>query len=84
MQIICTLLQTDNHARTSPLSFYRPDGLPAANQQRQKFKALKALKANETKNLTNFRHEPQHNNLHCHSTVQANVHVDNRNWELTC
>ena len=54
------------------------------NQQRQKFKALKALKANETKNLTNFRHEPQHNNLHCHSTVQANVHVDNRNWELTC
>ena len=30
MQIICTLLQTDNHASTSPLSFYRPDALPAA------------------------------------------------------
>jgi len=30
MQIICTLLQTDNHARTSPLSFYMPDALPAA------------------------------------------------------
>jgi len=29
MQIICTLLQTDNHASTSPLSFYRPDVLPA-------------------------------------------------------
>jgi len=29
MQIICTLLQTDNHANTSPLSFYRPDALPA-------------------------------------------------------
>jgi len=29
MQIICTLLQTDNHASTSPLSFYRPDALPA-------------------------------------------------------
>jgi len=29
-QIICTLLQTDNHASTSPLSFYRPDDLPAA------------------------------------------------------
>ena len=29
-QIICTLLQTDNHASTSPLSFYRPDALPAA------------------------------------------------------
>jgi len=29
-QIICTLLQTDNHASTSPLSFYRPYALPAA------------------------------------------------------
>jgi len=29
MQIICTSLQTYNHAITSPLSFYRPDTLPA-------------------------------------------------------
>ena len=29
MQIICTSLQTDNDASTSPLSFYRPDALPA-------------------------------------------------------
>jgi len=29
MQIICTSLQTDNHDSTSPLSFYRPDALPA-------------------------------------------------------
>ena len=27
---VCTLVQTDNHANTSPLSFYRPDALPAA------------------------------------------------------
>jgi len=27
---VCTSLQTDNHARTPPLSFYRPDVLPAA------------------------------------------------------
>jgi len=27
---VCTLLQTDNHASTSLLSFYRPDALPAA------------------------------------------------------
>jgi len=26
---ICTSLQTDNHASTTPLSFYRPDALPA-------------------------------------------------------
>ena len=29
MQIICTLLQTDDHVSTLPLSFYRPDALPA-------------------------------------------------------
>jgi len=30
MRIICTSFQTDNHASTSPLGFYRPDALPAA------------------------------------------------------
>jgi len=30
MQIICTSIQTDNHASTSPLRFYRLDALPAA------------------------------------------------------
>ena len=33
-------LQTDNHANTSPLSFYRPDALPAAQPT-----AAKALMA---------------------------------------
>ena len=27
---VCILLQTDNHASTPPLCFYRPDALPAA------------------------------------------------------
>jgi len=27
---VCTSLQTDNHASTPPLCFYRPDALPAA------------------------------------------------------
>ena len=27
---VCTLLQTDNHANTSSLDFYRPDVLPDA------------------------------------------------------
>jgi len=26
---VCTSLQTDNHTSTPPLSFYRPDALPA-------------------------------------------------------
>jgi len=29
-QQVCTSLQTDIHASTPPLSFYRPDALPAA------------------------------------------------------
>jgi len=36
---VCTMLQTDNHATTPPLVFYRPDALPAAKPT-----ALKALK----------------------------------------
>jgi len=42
MQIIYTLLQTDNQASTSPLSFYRPDALPAAKPTTSK--ALKEKK----------------------------------------
>jgi len=30
MQIICTLLQTDNHTSTSSLGFYRPGALLSA------------------------------------------------------
>jgi len=30
MQIICTSLQTDNHASTSSVYFYTPDALPDA------------------------------------------------------
>ena len=29
MQVICTLLQTDNHVSNSSLSFYGPEALPA-------------------------------------------------------
>jgi len=29
---VCTSLQTDNHASTPPLVFYRPDALPAAQR----------------------------------------------------
>jgi len=29
-RLVCILLQTDNHASTPALSFYRPDALPAA------------------------------------------------------
>jgi len=34
---VCTSLQTDNHASTPPLSFYRPDALPAAQPTASKY-----------------------------------------------
>ena len=37
---VCTSLKTDNHASTPPLSFYRPNALPAT--QPTSVKALKA------------------------------------------
>ena len=37
MQIICTSLQRDNHASTSPLSFYRLDALTAAQPTASKY-----------------------------------------------
>jgi len=33
---VCTLLQTDNYTSTSPLCFYTPDALPAAQQTASK------------------------------------------------
>jgi len=36
MQMICTSLQADNNVSTSPLSFYRPDALPAAHPKASK------------------------------------------------
>jgi len=39
---VCTLLQTDNHASTPPLSFfYSPGALPAAHQQCQSTEGIK-------------------------------------------
>jgi len=43
MQIVCTSLQTDDHISTSQLSFYSPDALPAANQQRQSTEGMDSL-----------------------------------------
>jgi len=32
---VCTSRQTDNHASTPPLSFYRPDALPVSRPNQQ-------------------------------------------------
>jgi len=51
---VCTSLQTDNHASTSPLSFLQPFLPP--NQQRQSTEGFKAL--NTTSNYTHTHTHP--------------------------
>jgi len=50
---VCTSLQSDNHASTPPLSFYRPDALPAAQPTASKhcivdYNHLLSLVTNDT------------------------------------
>jgi len=71
MQIICTLLETDNHASTSPLSFYRPDTLPTAHPPN----GVKALKAY----IQEQRHTQSTDGRQMHQitlTVSQNVLMD--------
>jgi len=53
---VCTSLQTDNHASTPPLSFYRPDALPAANQQSQSTEGTKQTSQTLTSTLFEMFH----------------------------
>ena len=43
MKIICISLQTDDHASTSPLSFYGLNALTATQQQHQSTESLKGM-----------------------------------------
>jgi len=51
MQTICTSVQTDNHASTPALRFYRQDALPAAQPTASKHLKQQALKATALKQL---------------------------------
>jgi len=55
---VCTSLQTDNHASTPPLSFYRPDALPAAQQTASKHSKQTT---NEITDQIPPAHERKHN-----------------------
>jgi len=65
-QVICTLLQRDNHASTTSLTFYRTDALPDGDTQPSSncVTALKAAfqnwleSANQIKCAVQFRHKP--------------------------
>jgi len=55
---VCTSLQTDNHASNTPLSFYRPDALPAAQPTTSKhYFAAYSSEKNVIK--TSVRRSPQ-------------------------
>ena len=69
---VCTLLQTDNHTSTPPLSFYRPDALPAAQPTASKHWRLITI-------LTSYLYIP-----HCiyciYSTAWKRCHLQNRKY----
>ena len=54
---VCTSLQTDNHASTSPLSFLQA-GCPSCRQTNS-FKALKAKEKEENNNIKEKRRKAQ-------------------------
>ena len=58
---VCTSLQTDNHASTPPLSFYRPDALPAAQPTASKL------------DVETFRQELRRSALCCSEIVPEDV-----------
>ena len=57
---LCTSLQTDNHASTAPLSFYRPDSLPATQPTASKHWRHKKIDYNYTDNQACNTHAEQH------------------------
>ena len=64
--IICTSLQTDNHASISLLSFYRPDALPAAQPTASKHSEGITPKDKTKPNTTKNKHV---SHTHTHTTV---------------
>jgi len=64
MQIICTMLQTDNHASTSSLNFYRLDALPDAQATVSKHcrqKVIKLMKQSQFTVLNNNNNDNSNN-----------------------
>jgi len=87
MQIIRTLLQTDKHTSTSPVSFYRPDAVPAANQQRDVTEGINTINkcSNYSKLRVNTVYKPEVNDFavrrkqstHTHSMWNNGTYISN-------
>jgi len=76
---VCTLLQTDNHASTPPLSFfYRLDALPATQ-----LTAVKALKARARARMHTHTHTHNHLTAFCpwQSTEDTQYNFSSR-WNI--
>jgi len=76
VQVICTSLQTDNHASTSPQSFYRPDALLLPNQQHQSLKNQimnSIVTSTHRKNLVKTR-----------NSLKRRIHLSVEKPVLTC
>jgi len=71
---VCTSLQTDNHAWTSPLSFYMPDALPAAQPTASKHWRLKEIyETVSRKNLS----------MYTQTSISLVAHLKPTTWRQT-
>jgi len=53
---VCTSLQTDSHASTPPLSFYRPEALPAAQPTVSKHNTVEEINYNKSLTIGKMWH----------------------------
>ena len=76
---VCTLLQTDNHASSPPLCFYRPDALPATQPTASKhWRDREKLKVN--RNITHGKLPAHQIRLHSHHVhYKSSVLLSDRN-----
>ena len=68
---VCTSLQTDNYASIPPLSFYRPDALPAAQPTASKhWRHILNINKNVVQYYRELQLDSKHGHSYCHLKAQ--------------
>jgi len=76
---VCTSLQTDNHTSTPPLSFYRPDALPAAKPTASTHSWRKKNK----KHMEKLRHHHLTKDYRYHTVTEKQHHCQWQHYQKT-
>ena len=78
---VCTSLQTDNHASTPPLIFYRPDALPAAQPTTSKhWRQIVTYESDVVIFLTDVVHIPGFCRIYFYNTFDDQDGCEWVNW----